>query len=133
MTSKWNGKDRRVQDHNNPMIICKQEEAIKEISQSGIRTEAAIKALDLRINGTLEKMGVHVEDSIWWRKFIAGTAITLTLAIIGAAAGYLWMGNTLSYNLGQYAKQITINTERLTSIEKENIQYHHIINNGIIK
>ena len=109
----WDGKERRVQDHNNPIIICKQEDKIDKICDTLIRTEGTIDRLDLRINGTLEKMAGHVEDSDYWRKFIVGVAVSLVVAILGGIVTI----STIAYNLGEYTKQIKINTERLQYIE----------------
>jgi hypothetical protein len=83
-------------------IICTKEKEIGIISDSVIRTEGALERLDLRINGTLEKMAVHVEDSTYWRRFIVGVAISLVISILGFAATS-W---AISYNLGQYAEKI---------------------------
>lgn len=118
-TEKWDGKERRVQDHTNPIIICKQEHKIDRMSDSVIRTEGALEKLDLRINGTLEKMAVHVEDSTYWRRFIMGVAVSLVVTILG---GITTVG-IVTYNLGEYTRQIKINTERLSKIEA--IQHIH--------
>lgn len=120
MTSAWKGEERRVQDHREGTIICKQETAIKDISEAVIRTEGAVQRLDLRINGTLEKMAVHVEDSSYWRRFIVGVAISLVISILGGIVTVF----SLSYNLGQYTSQIQVNTERIHSIEVENDRFH---------
>jgi len=121
--SEWKpgDPDRRkymeVQDHRDPQIICKQESKIIGMSEGIIRIEGSIERLDVRINGTLEKMANHVEASSFWRNFIMTTAISLIISILGGAYA-LW---TLTYNLGQYTKQIQINTERLGIIERD----HH--------
>ena len=111
----WNGIERRkeVQDHTSPIIICKQEDKINDMSDAVHRTEAAVQRLDMRINGSIEKMSTHVEDSTYWRRFIMGTAISLVLSIIGGMCALF----SLSYNLGQYTKQISVNTVRLDKIE----------------
>ena len=115
----YTGPERRmkpvIQDHRDPTIICKQEEKIINMSEGIIRIEGSIEKLDLRINGSLEKMANHVEASDFWRRFIMTTAISLIISIIGGAYA-LW---TLTYNLGQYTKQIQVNTERLSVIEEE--------------
>jgi hypothetical protein len=89
---------REVTEH----IICAKEKEIGIISDSVIRTEGALERLDLRINGTLEKMATHIEDSTYWRRFIVGVAISLVISILGFAATS-W---AISYNLGQYAEKI---------------------------
>jgi len=111
----WDGNNRRkeVQDHRDPIIICKQEENINDISESVVRIEGAISRLDLRINGSLDKMSTHVEDSTYWRRFIVGIGVSLVISIIGGATALF----NLSYNLGEYTRQITINTKRLDIIE----------------
>ena len=116
----------RLQDHTNVLLICKQEEKIDKIFDSIHRTENVVEKLDIklcttfdkidmRINNTLEKMGVHVEDSIYWRRFIVGVAISLILSIVGGCIALF----SLSYNLGQYTRQIIVNTDRLNIIESE--------------
>lgn len=123
---KYLGEERRIQDHTDILVICKQEEKINKISESVHRTENAIEKLDMRINGTLEKMSIHVEDSIYWRRFIVGVAISLVLSIIGGSVALF----SLSYNLGTYTKQIIVNTERLNIIEEE---HREIYRNGGMK
>ena len=108
----YSGPERRkVQDHT--FIICKQEDSIKLISDSVIKIDGKLEKIDLRINGTLEKMAVHVEDSVYWRRFIVGVAISLVIAIIGG----ITTASTIAYNLGQYTRQIIINTGRLEKLE----------------
>jgi hypothetical protein len=123
----WDGNERRknVQDHRSPIIICKQEEKINDISDAVHRTEGAVERLDLRINGTLEKMAVHVEDSTYWRRFIMGVAISLVVSIVGGATALF----SLSYNLGEYTRQIKVNTDRLDKIE----YFHDSLQRGIEK
>jgi hypothetical protein len=116
---RYLGPERRIQDHTLPIVICKYEDSIKSLYETGIRTEASIKALDLRINGTLEKMTEHVNDSAWWRNFIMGTAITMVLSLLGWIVTAWITTSSLSYNLGQYSKQIQINTGRLSLIEED--------------
>jgi len=108
-------EERRIQDHTkrDVLIICKQEEKIDEIATTINRIESSIQRLDMRINGTLEKMGTHVEDSTYWRRFIVGVAISLVLSIVGGAVALF----NLSYNLGAYTRQITVNTGRLQILE----------------
>lgn len=115
MTQSYTGEDRRTQNHNDPLIICKQEDKINVIADSMIRTEGALEKLDLRINGTLEKMAIHVEDSTYWRRFIVGVAISLVCSILGGIATV----SVLSYNLGQYTKQIAINTLSIGEVKTE--------------
>ena len=110
-------EERRIQDHTkrDVLIICKQEEKIDEIATTINRIESSIQRLDMRINGTLEKMGTHVEDSIYWRRFIVGVAISLVLSIVGGSIALF----NLSYNLGAYTRQIVVNTDRLKIIEED--------------
>jgi uncharacterized membrane protein (Fun14 family) len=112
---KYIGEERRIQDHRDVLLICKQEDKINAIFDAIHRTEASVERLDMRINGTLEKMSGHVEDSVYWRRFIMGVAVSLVLSIIGGCVALF----SLSYNLGQYTRQITINTDRLDEMEKE--------------
>jgi hypothetical protein len=58
-------------------------------------------------------MASHVEDSDYWRRFIVGTAVGLIVSILGGIVTI----TTIAYNLGEYTKQIKINTERLAYIE----------------
>ena len=106
------------------MSICVEHttivEKLTEIKESVIRTEGNVEKLDLRINGTLEKMGVHVEDFLWWRRFILGTAIGLIISIFGGVIALA----TLCTNLGEYTKQIKVNTDRLAIIETEHREVH---------
>ena len=101
-------------------IICTKEKEIGIISDAVIRTEGALERLDLRINGTLEKMAAHVEDSTYWRRFIVGVAISLIISILGFAVTS-W---AISYNLGQYAEKIISVTKQ--SEENELDLRHHI-------
>ena len=109
----WDGKERRIQDHRDPIIICKQEAKINEIWDCVTEQRGETKALNLRINGSLDKMAVHVEDSTYWRRFIMATAISLVISILGGAAALF----SLSYNLGEYTRQIKVNTQRLDVME----------------
>ena len=115
LPKKWDGmtERRKVQDHNSPIIICKQEDRVTNMYESMIRTEGTIDRLDARINGTLEKMALHVEDSDYWRRFIVGTAVGLVISILGGIVTI----SSIAYNLGEYTKQIRVNTDRLEHIE----------------
>jgi len=104
---------RKVDDHR--YVVCKQEDSIRTISDTMIRTESKIEKLDMRLNGAFEKMAVHVEDSTYWRRFIVGTAISLVIAILGG----IITAATIAYNLGQYTRQITVNTIRIAEIEED--------------
>jgi putative NADH-flavin reductase len=116
---KYTGEERRkatrLQDHKDLLIICKQEDKIDKIFDSIHRTESAVDKLDMRLLNSLDKMSVHVEDSIYWRRFIVGVAISLVLSIVGGSVALF----SLSYNLGTYTRQIVVNTDRLDQIEKE--------------
>jgi hypothetical protein len=120
----YQGEERRknVQDHRSPIIICKQEGKIDTICDTLHRVDTSISKLDMRINGSLDKMAIHVEDSIYWRRFIMGVAISLVVSIVGGATALF----SLSYNLGQYTKMIQVNTGRLDKIEG----FHERLQNG---
>jgi hypothetical protein len=105
----------RGQDHRPPVIICKQEEKIHNISDTIIRVEGKVEKLDLRINGSLEKIGEHIADGSWYRKLIITTAISLVLSVIGG----IFTAAMIAYRLGQYTNQIAINTGRLTNLESK--------------
>jgi len=111
----WNGVERRkdVQDHRDPIIICKQEEKIHQIWDEVSELRGEAKALNLRINGSLDKMAIHVEESAYWRRFVVGVAISLVISLLGGAAALF----TLSYSLGEFTRQIKVNTGRLDVIE----------------
>ena len=109
----WDGTERRMQDHRNGNVICKQEDKINLICDTMIRTEGRLEKLDLRINGSLEKMAVHFEDSTYWRRFIMGVAVSLVVSIMG---GILTVA-LVAYNLGEYTRQIKTNTVRIDVIE----------------
>jgi PIN domain nuclease of toxin-antitoxin system len=116
----YTGPERRqvVQDHRDPVIICKQENKIVDMSDGIIRIEGRIEKLDLRINGTLEKMANHVEDSEFWRRFIMGTAVSLVISILSGAYA-LWF---LTYNIGQYTKQIQMDAAYISEMREQELQ-----------
>lgn len=104
-----------TQDHRDPIIICKQEEKINEISENVIETKGEIKSLNLRINGALEKIANHMTEGEGYRRLIVGTAISLVLSILGGIVTVV----TLAYHLGAYTRQISVNTERLNIVEQD--------------
>ncbi len=109
----FSGGEKLVHDHRDPIIICKQEEKINEMSLNVTEIKGDVKNLHLRINGSLEKMAIHVEDSTYWRRFIVGVAISLVVSILGGTAALY----QLSYSLGEYTRQIKVNTVRLDKVE----------------
>ena len=44
--------------------------------------EATIKAMDLRINGTMDTFKDHVEQGKTWRALIVGVCVTLVLQLV---------------------------------------------------
>lgn len=109
----YQGTERRAVEH----IICNKEKDIQAISIDVSEVKGDVKALGIRINGSLDKIATHIMEGDNWRKLIVGTAISLILAIIGGVSTTWIVTSNLSFNLGTYAKQIMVNTERLSNIE----------------
>jgi hypothetical protein len=107
------GKDLRNQDHRDSVIICKQEEKINDIFIDITEINGSLKALNLRINGVLDKIATHMVEGESYRRLIVGTAVSLVIAILGG----IGTAGTIAYNLGQYTQQILTNSERLRKLE----------------
>jgi hypothetical protein len=107
----YDGPERRKVMHE-----CKFEEKIIETAEGVIRIEGDVKNLNTRINGSLEKIAAHVEEGTWYRRLI----ITIGIGLITTVIGGIYTATTISYNLGQYSRQITINTEKLHDMEQNN-------------
>lgn len=117
MSDKWNGEDRRIHNHGDPIIICKQEDKINEMSEGIVRVEGTISKLDMRINGSMDKIARHMQEGDWYRKLVIGTAISLALSIFGGIITTLTVSSSIAYQVGQYAKEITVNTSKIENIE----------------
>lgn len=111
--TEWNGVERRAQDHTSPVIICKQEKEIKDMSLGITEIKGDVKLLNNRINGSMEKIASHMQEGEGYRRLLITTAVSLVLAIIGGAV----TAGSICYNLGQYTQQIAVNTKRLEVIE----------------
>ena len=115
----YSGQERRTQDHRDPVIICTQEDKINEMHTDVVEIKGDVKKLDLRINGSLEKISDHITEGRSWRQLIVGIAVSLVLTILGG----IYTAFTISYNLGNYTKQIAVNTNRLDVIEEEHREW----------
>ena len=94
---------------------CRFEDKILGTSEGVIRIEGDVKQLNTRINGALDKIASHVEEGTWYRRLI----LTVGIGLITTVLGGIYTAATISYNLGQYSKQISVNTIRLDRIEQK--------------
>lgn len=115
----WDGKtERRVVEH----IICKKEKEISDIAIGIVEIKGDVKHLNTRINGSMDKIALHVADGDKYRRLIIGTAISLVLTIIGGISTTWLITSQLGYTLGKYANQIEMDATRLNKIEEFHVQ-----------
>jgi hypothetical protein len=97
----WDGNERRIETR-----YCN---GHLEFSNTLVRVEERLIAVDKRINGSIADIEKHIEHGAKWRLSIIGVASALILAVIG------WV-----YAYGQIAKQVEVNTDKL--IKQEDIK-----------
>ena len=95
----WDGVDRRRGN--------------QEVGVEIAELRGDIKALNVRINGSLDKMATFMESGIWWRRAIIGVVFTIILQ----ATGGLIVATRLAESYGQNHRQIDVNSGRLDVIE----------------
>ena len=98
-------------DHRDEIIICKQEDNIRLIVVGISDMRGEVNLLNNRINGSMDKIAAHVEEGVGYRKLILGTALSLIMAILGGIVTTWIVTSQLGYTMGQFAKQIQVNTE----------------------
>ena len=108
----------RVQDHRDPVIICKQEDNIKTLVVDVAEIKGDVKNLDVRINGSMDKIACHLTEGEGYRKLIIGTAVSLALSILGGVLTTWIVTSQLGYTMGKFANQIEVNT-KLLDIDEE--------------
>ena len=106
-----------MQDHRDPIVICKQEDKINQISVDIAEVNGCIKNLDTRINGSMDRIANHMNEGEGYRKLIIGTAVSLILAILGGVSTTWIVTSQLGYTMGRFANQIEVNTKRLDKAE----------------
>ena len=106
-----------MQDHRDPIVICKQEDKINEIAVNIAEIKGDVKSLDQRINGSMDKIASHLTEGEGYRKLIIGTAVSLILAILGGVSTTWIVTSQLGYTMGKYAQQIEVNTKRIDKSE----------------
>jgi hypothetical protein len=89
----WDGTERRSMQR-----YCDGHQELREIA---IRTEERIISMDKRINGTVDEVKTHIENSRPRNIAIAGVALTI----------FIWLFN-IAIDLGANKKMIEINTQR---------------------
>ena len=114
---EYKGVERRVQDHRDPVIICKQEDKINEIAVNIAEVNGCLKNLDTRINGSMDRIAHHMTEGEGYRKLIIGTAVSLILSILGGVSTTWIVTSQLGYTMGRFANQIEVNTKRLDKAE----------------
>jgi len=93
----WDGTERRSMNR-----YCDGHQELREIA---IRTEERIIAMDKRINGTVDDVKVHIENSRPRNIAIASILITVFIFLF-----------TLAVNVGRTDKQVEVNTKILQSL-----------------
>jgi hypothetical protein len=73
----------------------------QELRDTMIRVEERIIAMDKRVNGTVDEIKIHIENSRPRNIAIAGVAISI----------FVWLFN-IAIEMGANKKQIEINTQR---------------------
>jgi hypothetical protein len=87
---------------------CIHEDDFKKMAVEVAEIKGDVKLLNARINGSLEKIASHMEEGIWYRRLVIGTAVSLILSIMGG----IYTASTISATLGRYMERVDINTER---------------------
>lgn len=78
--------------------VCSQMETLREISVNVAEVKSDIKALDKRINGSIDDFRVHIEHGGKWRLAIASIGVALVLNVVAFA-----------YMFGQLNKTVCVN------------------------
>ena len=78
-----------------------------EFSNTLVRIEERLIAVDKRINGTIDDVTHHIENSRPRNIALIGTLVTILIFLIN-----------FSYGLGQTKKQIEVNTVKLEKMNK---------------
>uniref|UniRef100_A0A6M3L9K1 Uncharacterized protein n=1 Tax=viral metagenome TaxID=1070528 RepID=A0A6M3L9K1_9ZZZZ len=90
----WDGQERRSQQP-----YCR---GHLEFSNTLVRIEERLIAVDRRINGTIDDVKHHIENSRPRNIALIGALLTIVIFLIN-----------FSYGLGQNQKQIAVNTIKL--------------------
>ena len=94
---------------------CIFKDKIIKTSEDVTEVKGDIKALSVRINGSLEKISYFMDSGIWWRRTIVGLSITMLLSVGSAIYTFAVLAN----HYGANERQIEVNTKRLDIIEKD--------------
>ena len=87
---------------------CMFKDKIIKTSEDVSEMKGDIKALSVRINGSLEKISSFMETGFKWRMTILALSVTILLSVCGVI-----------YTFGTNQRQIEINTQRLDIIEQQ--------------
>lgn len=112
----WDGVERRTNVMRCP-VDCRLEEAVMQASKDIVELRGEVKTLNVRINGSLDKISNFMESGIWWRRTIVGVVITVLLQ----ATGGFVVATQLAESFGQNKRQIDVNTHRLDVLEQTRI------------
>jgi hypothetical protein len=97
---EWDGAERRQNirfcEGHLPLI-----ETLARIEERQIAMKDTVEAVDKRINGSINTIEKHIENS-------RGRNLTIALAFVGVIGSLI----TFAYGLGESKKQIEINTQR---------------------
>ena len=102
----YQGNDRRA------LHDCIHEDDFKKMAVEVAEIKGDVKLLNSRINGSLEKIASHMEEGVWYRRLVIGTAISLVLSIMGG----IYTASSISATLGRYMERVDINTERWSKL-----------------
>jgi hypothetical protein len=80
---------------------CVHEDEFKQLAVDVTAIRGTLSNLDLRINGSLDKMKSHMEAGRLWRMTTAGLVVSFLLS------GIVWV-----FYAGSLAKQVQVNTQR---------------------
>ena len=104
-------EDKVIDMHNEKIDELEEKDNVllKELTE----IKGNIKALDGRINGSLDKINNYMDSGKAWRK----TIVILALALLAQICTVVYMTVEFNKNYGQNERQININTKRLDILE----------------
>jgi anti-sigma-K factor RskA len=83
-----------------------------------IKTAEALARIEVKVNGSYDRMASHVEDSKGWRTAIVSVAIAVILNVVSFAYIYGKLSNTVERNTLVINKMLSDNIEIAKEVKR---------------